>query len=392
MQFFNFGDGRDGAIGSGVINAYASCTGTAGSNTVTSSLSVSVGMLVLLHQTQGSGANNFEVVKVQTPGSGSFTIQGTLVNSYTTGAQAVSIPQYNSGNLSGGMSSTAWNGSYGGIITFAYNSKLFVTSNVDVSSAGFRGASNVSGGGTVGRQGEGTPNFNQSQSTSANGNGGGGGGYSNNNPWNQGNAGGGGGNGASGAGGRGTGGGNNVGGGGGSGGSSSGTSDGISLGLGGGGGSGGVGTGNSGSSGGGANGGGLVIIFAKEIDVTAGFILANGGTGGNCVYPLGAGGGGAGGSILIFAQKADIGTNRLQANGGIGGYVGSGGSNLDGRGGPGSGGRIIVNACVHTGSGQVNGNDFSVYGGADNNPTSSAGTFSAVDGGRPYCGSGTVVI
>ena len=80
-QFLGFGDSHDGIVPiSGIINSYASMTGTAGATTVTTSLTVFPGDMVLLHQSKGTGIGNWELVGVKTPGAGQFTADTNLVN------------------------------------------------------------------------------------------------------------------------------------------------------------------------------------------------------------------------------------------------------------------------------------------------------------------------
>ena len=88
----------------------------------------------------------------------------------------------------------------------------------------------------------------------------------------------------------------------------------------------------------GGNGSGIVILFARNINVN-GTIRANGINGQNANY-AGAGGGGAGGSILLSTGSAVIGNSQVVALGGSGGSA-----NAGGRGGNGSPGRIRIEYC-----------------------------------------------
>jgi hypothetical protein len=126
LDYVKFGNGHDGSPAvSGTINSYAAVTGTAGSTTVTTALSVAVGDLVLLQQSQhASNAGKWELVYVVATGSGSFTAAEALDNTYATAAQAVLVPQYTGGTLSGAVTGTAWNGSVGGIIALMANGDL----------------------------------------------------------------------------------------------------------------------------------------------------------------------------------------------------------------------------------------------------------------------------
>lgn len=394
-KFLGFGQGVGQSTNipnSGVINTYAAVTATAGQRTVNTGLSVSAGDWVLLHQTQGGSTPGIhELVVVDTPGVGSFTARSNLDNAYVSGAQAVKVPRYSSGQFTGTLTADAWDGSKGGILSFAYSGKLKPTGTMNVDGLGFRGASGLSGQ-NVGRQGEGSSGPGGTQSISANGNGGGGGGYSTNNPWNQGNGAGGGGNGSVGATGRGTGGGQNQGGGPGLGGNAVGDTDGLIATLGGAGGSGGVGPGDSGTSGNGGNGAGLIILYVFDLDMSNGLITADGNLGSGAVYPLGCGGGGAGGTIIIYTVKAVKGTNNIRARGARGGCVdGNCNDRVDGRGGPGSGGRVIVRACSTSGTADVSGASYTGFSQPDTNPTSNIGVTNDVKGGHSFCGSGVQI-
>ena len=323
-QWINWGDGHDGSPNSisGTVNTYAAMTATSGDPTVTTALSVSTGDQVLLHQTKhASAAGTWEIVKVASTGSGTFEATGNLVNSYSTGAQAVLIPQYTGGTISGTVTGTAWNGTVGGIIALKSNGDLTVSGSLSINTGGFRGTS------TSAYQGEGYPNTG-GDSRSANGNGGGGG---NNN--NEGGGGGGGGGHAA-AGTNGT-----MGDEGtrdyGRGGSAVGLAAQTTLFLGGAGGTGGSSWGIAGGAGG--TGGGIILIIAKNFTLsgTLNANASNGTTPPNSNHP-GGGGGGAGGGVLIKTQVAVLGTNKINVANGTGGT----GQNKGGDGGAGSVGRI----------------------------------------------------
>jgi hypothetical protein len=86
---------------------------------------------------------------------------------------------------------------------------------------------------------------------------------------------------------------------------------------------------NTGKDGG--NGGGIIIIFAKAIELASSALLsANGDVGVNAVASAGGGGGGAGGSILIKTQQAILGTNKMTVSGGAGGAQAASGGGGDG--------------------------------------------------------------
>lgn len=305
-----FGDGKDGAYSSATIPTlvYKSCTGTADSTTLSADTDASpfaVGDVLLLHQTRG-GANvgKWEINRVSAVGSDQYTMQVALKYTYTSPAQAIKIPRYTNVTVeSGTWTLTDWDGTTGGILTFATNGTVTVTGSIIGTSKGFNGgAANAQQGSNnpiPGLQGEGTAGAGGSASTSANGNGGGGG-VGGNPAY----AGGSGGNGEAGIGGTGSAGGSQVG-----------SADLITADFGGGGGSGG-GYDNL-IAGAGGDGGGMVFIFAKN--VSGGTITFTGGDGTGVANTAGAGGGGgAGGSILIVCQTASLGF-ATTALGGAGG-------------------------------------------------------------------------
>lgn len=336
MPFFiSYGDNRNGSAQgiSGTVNTYATCTGTAGSRAVTTSLSVSVGDMVFLWQTQGTGAGNREMVKVAAVGGGSFTTTTALDNSYVSGAQAIKVPQYSSGTP-GALSATAWNGSTGGLAVILANGTITLGNAISLNGAGYRGGGDPGSGQTFGVQGEGQTGVG-TETNGANGVGGGGGDFI-------------GGGGVGGAGGGlGTGGGSTSGGGGTStGGSVGGSSDLVTLILGGGGGSGG--TNNGGGTRGdglGGRGGGIGIIIAPSITVTASQ-SSTGDNGTSTANSNAGGGGGGGGGAWIFAgNNIALGSGLVTALGGSGGGGGATGA---------SGGNGII-AVYSPASGNVSG-------------------------------------
>lgn len=319
-QWLNWGDGHNGSPAvSGTINTYATCTGTAGQTVLTTTLSASDGDQILIHQTQhASAAGTWEIVKVSSDAGATLNLYTALVNSYSTGAQAVLIPQYTGGTISGAVTGTAWNGSVGGIIALMSSGDLVNTGSLTInggnatsfSSAGgragggtgggFRGGNgyNPNGGGGTANQGEGiTGGLAVSYSNAGNGAGGGDGSdYGN---------GGGGGNGA--AGGTGSGNGNTA-----LGGIATGVANLTTMTFGGGGG-GGI-KNYSYQIGGGGAGAGIVLIIAKTFDTSAGTVNLLGGNGASNGSP--GGGSGAGGSCLIKCQTAVLGTNKINASAG----------------------------------------------------------------------------
>lgn len=346
MRFQSFGNGKDGAVASanGVVNTYSTMTATAGNPVITTNLSVAVGDMVLLHQTQGTGYGNYETVIVKTVGSGNFTATTNPDNSYVSGAQAIKVPQYSGGTLANTLTPTAWDGSIGGVTAIAVNGTL--TLNGGINANGGDGADNsfgitqTTGGGFRGSGGidAAVPAKSSAAEGSATGwtptvygtaaNGQGGGGVEKINT--------------------GTGAGNGAAGGGGSyGGAGSdgtqhanwflgkgatttgGAADGTTAGFGGGGGGGGVDATGVRAGAGGA-GGGIVLIFANVIK-GSGVIQTKGGKGGSGTDGSynGGGGAGAGGHILLFGEQIDLTSLVLSYGGGTG--FGGGGNGGNGR-------------------------------------------------------------
>lgn len=347
--WLGFGNGSDGDYSS-VGNATdapidSSCSGTAASTSLSATnASFANGKPILIHQTRGTGAGNWELNQIASYTAGTITLKKALQNTYTDSgasqAQVIQLKQYNNFTQNSGhtLTAKAWDGNIGGIIAFLAKGTCTVNGtlglngrNANASSAtvnatngggfrGGRGANNCKGTGDNAYQGEGTGGSGGA-STAANGNGGGAGTGDDH----QGGGGGHAGIGGSGLGGGGGGGGNGTGGG------AAGNAALTSMVFGGGGG-GGTEYGNEKCSSG-ANGGGMAFIFANDISIT-GTVNANGGAG---VHDggdgKGIGGGGAGGSVLLKCQTASLGSNKILAGGG-GGVVSVGTS------GGGSVGRI----------------------------------------------------
>lgn len=312
MQFITgFGTGKDGAVSSasGTINTYATCTGTSGQTSLTTTLSASSGDWIMIHQTQhATAAGTWELVEVDSDAGATLSLKTALVNSYYTGAQCLKVPQYTGGTLSNSITCSSYDGSTGGIIAFCVNGNLSLSGSVASTGNGFRGAVAVTGANQGGRRGEGYTGTNYGdQNPDANGNAGGGGGSAANRG-----TGAGGGNGTAGSNGS-----SNA-----TGGYAVGNAGLTSMFLGGGGGGGGTGADAFASSGAGGNGGGAILIMAKTITIS-GTVYSKGNNGGSAAGPESfAGGGGAGGSILIKSQVATIGTNLVRADGGSAGGTG----------------------------------------------------------------------
>ena len=354
-NFIGFGNGKNGYFtGAGVVNSYASCTVTAGTPTVVTSLSVSLGDAVMLYQTYGVGVGTSDFVVVTGVGSGQFTVPSNILNNYTTGAQAVKLPQYNGGIISSSVYPSAWDGTSGGIAGILCAGNLTIGGSVSANGGGGWSYSNNPGGldgggigggyrggnanmsnngnGAIGQWGDGTLGL-RNGGYPANGNGGGGGNLSNGGGKSVGGAGGG--YATAGAGGNGN---DSPG----QGGNICGLPD-FSSGIFFGGGGGGAGASWSDpwahSVGGGGAGGGIVLIFAKNLLVT-GSITCTGGNGSGA-DSWAQGGGGAGGSIYLKGMNLTVGSGLITANGGSGGGAG---------GGNGGVGRIRLECCNRSGT------------------------------------------
>lgn len=321
-----FGTGEDGPYSSTIPTLVKdSLTGTAASKSVTTSgSSFANGNVVLIHQTRGTGAGQWEINRVASGGgTSSLTMQEALKYTYTDSgasqAQIIKVFQYTTVTQSGTWTVAAWDGNTGGIFPIAARNSMSISGTITGTGRGFRGSA-------------------ASQNTSNQGEGTGGAGSAIHTP----NGDGAGGAGANQAGGRsgGAGGGHAAAGSNGpastapvaQGGSADGSQDLTDLVLSGA----GSGAGGTDSGGAGGNGGGSFIIFAKDFTVT-GALTSGGNNGGNAGN---GGGGGAGGAILVESSTATLGTNKLTA------AAGSGGSGGETNGGAGSVGRIHLDYAI----------------------------------------------
>ncbi len=307
---YKYGDGQHGS--SYAVPANEGCSGTATSTTLTlaSAGAFANGMLVLIHQTRGSGAGGYMLNKIVSGGgTTTLTLEIPLDITYTDSgnnqAQILELKQYEN-LVAGTVSAPAWDGSKGGILAWLDKATTTINAVLTLKSFGFLGGISPLSGST-GFQGEGTTGA-AGQTNVANGNGGGAG----NDFQNQ----------------AGAGGGHAV--------AASNTTGGIS---------GGTAFGNAeltlmvfggaggamGSFGGiaaakyGGDSAGILLVIAKDIVVSTGSVNLggdNGGTkdpGGNNV----GAGGGAGGACLFKCETASLGTNVITAPGGTGGTGGS---------------------------------------------------------------------
>lgn len=311
-----FGNGHDGTPAvSGTINTYATCTGTATQTSLTTTLSASAGDIILIHQSQGTGAGQWEINQVISDDGSTLTLAYPLAYTYGTGAQVVLGPQYTGGDISGAITGTAWNGSIGGIIFLMSNGDLTISGSISAVEIGFRGGSSYEYTGKAGESymGVGT---NVRDDMSANYSAGGGA-QGNNHPTdgkphpNGGSAG----HATSG-----TFGGYSGGMTGGAAGNTCGTSNLTSLFFG----SGGGGTANvndgvlwSTSTGmEGAKGSGIIVVFAKKLIVTGTISVKGGNSRTKTDSRMGTGGAGSAGSFLAKIESGILGTNKIIATGG----------------------------------------------------------------------------
>lgn len=359
-----FGTGKDGSItvssnatfqvasspfGTNA-NAFGTFSGTSGnsSGSVTDAYGfwtdyTFVNDYVLIHQTYGSGAGNWElnVVTGGIPagaGSSTLTLKYPLQNTYSTGCQIIKCPQFTNFTLNNGvsLSPSVWDNTKFGIMAFFVNGTATINGSLSSFARGFLGGVSDY---YNGYQGDSSTSLNNQAIVTRNGAGGGGGYYGNGRK-----AGGGGGGGNGTAGGAGQP--------GDSGSAEGGSTDGNAgltlFTFGGGGGSGGWRSSSGVTVGSGGKGGGGIFIFARNL-VVNGSIVASGETGGirsSGSATSGQGGGGAGGSILIKSEVATLGSSLVTANGGAGGYQG-----INNDGGPGGEGRIHIDyALSYTGT------------------------------------------
>jgi hypothetical protein len=328
-----FGDGSDGTLTISGNTTEApidsACTGTTGTTSLSATnVSFAAGQVILIHQTQGTGAGTQQKNKISSYTAGTITLETALNATYVSGAQVRVLKQYTTVTINGGVTYTAkaWNGTVGGIIGFLASTSFTGTGTLTSSGKGFVGGSGWTSGDSTGNQGESSTGT-AARSTSANGMGGGGG--ENKSGLSSKPGGGGGGHASTATAGTGIGG--SPSGVGGTAGTSGGTADLTSALFGGGGGQGAVST----SGGTGGTGGGYVFVAASTVTITGG-VTSAGTAGSAAASSLGGGGGGAGGSVLIKAQTATLGSSLITAAAGTGGAGGGGGE----AGGDGSVGRI----------------------------------------------------
>jgi hypothetical protein len=349
-----------------VATSVTAGTATAKTITIGSATGLAAGQQVFIHQTQGTGAGNYEFNTVAFIAGKTITLNNALANTYSsTGgqnhAQVIVVPQFVNLTVPAGTSLTApaWNGTTGGILVFNATGTTMVAGTITMSGLGFRGVSHASPTQCVhcvpGTSGESTTGLG-TIGLANNGPGGGGGAQGQDC-----------GMGSGGAYGTAGGVGPNL------------TTNGdvcvtmfgqtspastvfgaaslvASVAFGGAGGEGGFDEDGS-YAGGGGNGGGLIFITSPTLTVT-GSIQANGIAGGNGISGapdtcgagggMGGGGGGAGGAIrIISSTTATLGANLIMATGGGGGTCSGG---FTANAGDGGGGRIGIKAAASSGT------------------------------------------
>jgi hypothetical protein len=308
-----FGDGDSGALTVSSDTTQApvdsACTGTATESTLTATnASFAVGDKLLIHQTRGTNAGQWERNEIAGYTAGTITLTNPLTNTYTSGAQVIVMEEYSAVTVNSGITWTAkaWDGTVGGILTFLCSGTTTVTGNISAIGKGFRGTTVTAGDASTGGQGEGTAGAGDTRSRSANGNGGGGYQGASGSP-----------KGTPGSGGNGVAGtdGENGVGTKGLGGVAAGTADLTTMVFGGGGGGGNAENNPSRAYG---NDGGGIVFFSTVALTISGTIKADAetetGSGENSGNDSGGGGGG-GGSVLIKCQTATLGTALITAQG-----------------------------------------------------------------------------
>jgi hypothetical protein len=347
-----FGNGKagsasiSGTYGVGVGGYLGVCSGSTGSYTLTTPTGWGNGYggwCCFIHQTQGTGAGNWELNRILDITGTVSTMKYPLQNTYGVGAQCVLAIPYKNLTISATLTIPTWSAGTGGIIFLLDQGTTSITGTITAN--GNIGADNQiqvdnAPGGVGGGFKGGNGDFTNPATNTRNGDGHVGAGWNATAGENNGNGGG-----CGKAGGGGGGGGNAL---------AGQTSPGYAINCLGGvavgnagltsmhlGGGGGGGSGEWGAScgGTGGSGGGLVFILSKNISLS-GIINDYGGRGGNITTGTdgwSAGGGGAGGSVLIKSMTATLGSNKIVSTGGLGGTSGSGNPRP---GGYGSVGRI----------------------------------------------------
>jgi hypothetical protein len=314
---YGFGNSSDGdlTISTNTTDAPidASCSGTSGTTSLSATnASFASGQLILIHQSRGTGAGNWELNRISSYTTGTITTTHNLENTYTDSgasqAQVIVLKQYNNVTINSGVTLTAkaWDGNIGGIVAILAKGTVTVTGTITAKGKGYRGGAGTINNASVnpGTQGE---SYNDIGTTSTNANNGGGGGGSNNNNINFAGNGAGGGYATTG-----TNGGSAFGGTGGTGGTTYGNSSLTTLFFGSGGGGGAFYF--NGTTGVAGNGGGIVFIISKILTIT-GQINVDGDPKSGGSLNSDRSGSGAGGSVLLKTKISTLGNNLITALG-----------------------------------------------------------------------------
>ncbi|MEM3335472.1 MAG: hypothetical protein QXY47_05520, partial [Thermoplasmata archaeon] len=108
---YGFGSGSDGdiSINTSTDNPIDStCSGTIGTTSLTATNSLfAPGQIILIHQTRGTGAGNWELNRIASYTAGTITLLHPLQNTYTTSgasvAQVLVMKQYNNFTINSGQ-------------------------------------------------------------------------------------------------------------------------------------------------------------------------------------------------------------------------------------------------------------------------------------------------
>ncbi len=135
----------DKGVGIGNVN------GSAGSTSISVTDRYAVwriqpGDIVLIHQTRGNGAGQWELNTANNDviGSGTFSVKSPLKHDYVTNtanehAQILRVPQYSDCPITGVVTPlSAWNGDWGGIFAAVCSRTLVLTGAVNANGSGFR--------------------------------------------------------------------------------------------------------------------------------------------------------------------------------------------------------------------------------------------------------------
>lgn len=119
-------------------------TGTAASTTLTvrDGAGLSADQIVLIHQTQGTGAGQHELNRIASVSGTTVTLKNPLKYDYVTGSQLIVVPQYGTVNVANTATLTApaWDGQKGGILVFMAKGDVTIAGTVTMAGKGFRGA------------------------------------------------------------------------------------------------------------------------------------------------------------------------------------------------------------------------------------------------------------